>query len=118
MGIRGAFRRIRLPRLSSPAARAGAARGTAEPGLTAGISATSAGLTVGQSFPPVQLPALRTVTGARARSLTEPLTVAADPVESTYLVRGSIPDEATAPTYSDLMSHPDVVGVFSDPVIE
>src|SRR5262249_14375399 len=52
-------------------------------------------------------------------SLTAPRHFAAAPEDVTHVVRGSIPDGSSqVAAYADLIANPDVVGVFSDPVIE
>lgn len=109
--------RVLIQLRSSPAAVAAAVAGTPEPALTAAISTAIAGLIIDQTFPPVQLPSARAVTGAHLMSMNQPLTFTTEPEVSTYLVRASIPDEAVTPLYTNLLSHPDVVGVFADPII-
>jgi subtilisin family serine protease len=65
------------------------------------------------------VPSVKTLMGAAMHSLAQPVTFSLEPAESTYLVRGQIPDgSAQAGAFAAVTSHPDVVGVFSDPLIE
>jgi subtilisin family serine protease len=109
--------RILIQLRSSPAATAAAAAFKPEPTLTSGIASSITGLAMDYEFPPIQVPSARPVTGGHLASLAQPLTFSMDSGASTFLVRGSMPDSAIAPTYSALISHPDVVGVYADPVI-
>src|SRR5438132_9560760 len=71
------------------------------------------------AYPPVQLPAVRTVGGALLHSLSQPLSFSFDAQASTYLIRGSIPAGAgQATALAAAAAHPDVVAVFSDPLIQ
>lgn len=108
--------RVLIQLRPSPMAAEAAAVGRPEPILTTAISAAIAGLTIDHTFPPVPLPSAKVITGAHLVSMDQPLMFATTP--STYIVRGSIPDEAVTPMYANLLSHPDVVGVFADPRIE
>lgn len=104
---------------SSSAAHAAAMRGRAAPALTAGLESVTPGITIDPQYPPVQLPAVRTTTSAHVRSLDQPLVFSAEAAQSTYLVRGTIPDGTSQTVVlQSATSHPDVVGVFSDPTIE
>jgi subtilisin family serine protease len=92
---------------------------TAAPELSAHVGAAIAGLTLDPSFPPVQVPAVQTVTGAVMHSLSQPMTFSFAADQSTYLVRGHVPDGPDQQsTVAAALQHPDVVGVFSDPQIE
>jgi subtilisin family serine protease len=52
-------------------------------------------------------------------SLSQPLSFSMDAADSTYLVRGYVPDGSSqAAAVAAATAHPDVVGVFSDPLIE
>jgi subtilisin family serine protease len=104
---------------SSGAAHQAATRGITAPSVTSGLESAVSGISIDPQYPPVQLPGVQTTTGAGVRSLGQPLTFTLDPARSTYLVRGSIPDGASqAATLQSAAAHPDVVGVFSDPLIE
>jgi subtilisin family serine protease len=89
------------------------------PSVTAHVEGGVAGLTLDASYPPVQVPGVKTATGAAMSSLAQPLEFSQDAADSTYLVRGQIPDGASqAAAVSAALAHPDVVGVFADPLIE
>src|SRR5215831_10099668 len=89
----------------------------AAPELSAHVGAAVGGLSVDPSYPPVQLPAVQTVAGAAMRSLSQPLNFSFAVDQSTYLVRGNVPDGADQQnTIAAALQHPDVVGVFSDPL--
>jgi len=91
----------------------------AAPAATAHVGAAVAGLTLDASYPPVQLPGVQSISGAAMHSLAQPMSFSFEPVHSTYVVRGQIPDGAQQQeTLAAVLAHPDVVGVFSDPVIE
>jgi subtilisin family serine protease len=52
-------------------------------------------------------------------SLSQPLSFSLDAADSTYLVRGYVPDGSSqAAAVAAATAHPDVVGIFSDPLIE
>lgn len=104
---------------SSPAAGAAAAKATAAGAVMANLQSLSNSLLFDPAYPPVQLPGVQATTGAALSSLAQPLTFTMDAASSTYLVRGSIPDGGSqAAAYQAAMAHPDVVGVYADPVIE
>src|SRR5436189_100834 len=87
--------------------------------LTAGVEAAAAGLMLDPEFPPVQVPSARTLSGSPLTALSQPTNYSYDPQNSTYIVRGTIPDGAAQlGALAAAAAHPDVVGVFSDPVIE
>lgn len=91
----------------------------AAPSLTAHVGGAVTGLTIDAGYPPVQLPGVQTIGGAAMHSLSQPMLFSFEPVQSTYLVRGQIPDGAQQhETLAAALAHPDIVGVFSDPVIE
>jgi len=104
----------------SAAAHAAATQGLASPAVSASLAASAgAGITIDAGYPPVQLPSVVTSTGAGVRSLAQPLSFSLEPAQSTYLVRGSIPDGVSqAAAMQAAAAHPDVVGIFSDPLIE
>src|SRR5262245_25411627 len=104
---------------SSPALHAAALAAAPAGALTAGVEAAAAGLTLDPEYPPVQVPAARTLSGSHLTSLAQPTTFSFEPQDSTYIVRGTIPDGAAQlGALAAAAAHPDVVGVFSDPVIE
>jgi subtilisin family serine protease len=109
--------RVIIQLRSSPVAIAAADARRHEPSLTASLSAAIPGLSIDSTFPTIQLPSAKSVTGGPLISMSQPLHVSLDPEVSTYLVRGTIPDEATTPMYATLLSNPEVVGLFADPVI-
>lgn len=72
-------------------------------------------------FAAVQIPRLKAAAAEMtAFALEQPLSFSAEPKESTYVVRGQIPEDPKAQqaALSSLYRNPDVVGVFSDPQIE
>jgi subtilisin family serine protease len=102
---------------SSAQAHAAAMSGVPSAALTAGLEAnTTGGLIIDPAYAPVQLPKVMTVAGAAMMSPSQPISFSLEPAESTYLVRGSIPDNPSA--YAATIAHPDVVGLYSDPLIE
>jgi len=104
---------------SSAAAHEAAMRGVAAPEFFTGLGPTVGGISIDSEFPPVQLEGVQTTSGAGVRSLSQPLSFSLDPAQSTYLVRGSIPDgPSQAAALQTAVSHPDILGVFSDPLIE
>ncbi|MFY9823695.1 MAG: S8 family serine peptidase [Thermoanaerobaculia bacterium] len=104
---------------SSGAAHVAAMSAVPAPALSAAVEAAVPGLTIDPTYPPVQVPGVKTLSGAAMQSLGQPMVFSLEPAESTYFVRGQIPDgSAQAGTYAAVASHPDVVGVFSDPLIE
>lgn len=104
---------------SSPSIHEAAVSFAAAPEVTAGVESAIAGLSLDASYPPAQVPGVATAAGAAMQSLTQPLTFSFEPNASTYLVRGQIPDGPDqAQTLKSALSHPNVVGVFADPLIE
>jgi subtilisin family serine protease len=111
--------RVLIQLRSSGAAHAAAEDLTPAPALTASVASTAPGLVIDANYPPVQVPSAKPVTGGIMHSLGQPLTFSFEPAESTYVVRGQIPDgSAQAAALAATTAHPDVVGVFSDPLIE
>jgi subtilisin family serine protease len=89
------------------------------PSLTAHVESAVAGLTLDPSYPPVQVPGVRTAAGSPMHSLSQPLSFSMDAADSTYLVRGQVPDGSSqAAAVAAATAHPDVVGIFADPLIE
>jgi subtilisin family serine protease len=111
--------RVLIQLRTSTAAHAASLAAVAEPSVTAGLTAAISTLAIDPSYPPVQVPGVAGLAGAAVHSLSQPLTFSAQPADSTYLVRGQIADGAgRASTYAAVSAHPDVVGVFADPLIE
>jgi len=87
--------------------------------VTPAVATTLPGVEVDPSFSPVQVPAVFPTEPGFALSLSHAVRFSMIPEQSTYLVRGTIPDEesaqrsATATAYAN----PNVVGLFSDPQI-
>jgi subtilisin family serine protease len=104
---------------SSTAAHEASTSGFATAALTSSLESTTLGISIDARYPPVQLPSVQTSTGAGVRSMAQPLEFSLEPAQSTYLVRGTIPDGVSqAAALQSAAAHPDVVGVFSDPLIE
>jgi subtilisin family serine protease len=104
---------------STSTAHAAALGFAPSPAVTAGVATIAGGLTIDPVYPPVQVPGIKTTSGVAMRSLGQPLTFSMAPLESTYVVRGQIPDGSAQPAaLAAAVSHPDVVGVYSDPLIE
>ena len=77
------------------------------------------GLSLDPTYPPVQLPGVKTASGAAMISLGQALEFSLEPSDSTYLVRGQIPDGAAqAAALTQALKSPDVVAIYSDPLIE
>ena len=111
--------RVLIQLRSSKAAHAAATAATAQPSLTAALGQAVAGLMIDPSYPPVQVPGVSGLAGAAMHSLAQPLSFSAKPADSTYVVRGQIADGAgRAAAYAAASAHPDVVAVYSDPLIE
>jgi hypothetical protein len=73
------------------------------------------------SFSPVQVPSpLPRYAGASLFALAQPMTFSFEPSQSTYLLRGQIPDDPVrqAQSLDDAFKNPNVAGVFADPAIE
>jgi subtilisin family serine protease len=78
------------------------------------------GLSVDGTFAPVQIPRRTPAAhGVPLPTLAHLAGFSFEPEESSYLVRGTIPDQPDAQqqTLAEAEAHPDVVGVFSDPEI-
>ncbi len=111
--------RVLVQLRSSPEAHraATALRPAAE--LAAGIERGVGHFSADATYPVVHIPGVKTATGAAMSSLAQPLRFSFDAADSTYLMRGNIPDgPAQAGALAEAAAHPDVVGVFSDPLIE
>ncbi|SCK21941.1 Subtilisin-like serine proteases [Variovorax sp. HW608] len=104
---------------SNAAMHAAAMAFSAAPELSAHLENAVDGLVLDATYPPVQVPGSHTVTGAAMHSLSQPMLFSFAAQDSTYLVRGHIPDGAQQQkVIAAALAHPDVVGVFSDPTIE
>lgn len=80
---------------------------------------TVTGLVIDPEFAPVPLPAVRTPASAGLTlALNAPAEFSFEPGDVSSVVRGAIPDgEGQQATVSELLARPEVMGVFSDPVI-
>jgi hypothetical protein len=104
---------------TAPALHAAALAENALSSLPAGVGLSIPGLTLDATYPPVQVPGVATHDGATMHSLSQPLNFSFEAIDSTYLVRGQISDGAGQHTaLAAALAHPNVVGVFSDPLIE
>ncbi|MEV4102811.1 S8 family serine peptidase [Nonomuraea sp. NPDC049649] len=94
----------------------------ADPGQTASTADVADGLPgveLDTGFTPVALPRPVPATGGDPLSLNQPLRFSMAAEDASVLVRGTISDDDVATRVSLLPGlRPDVVGVFSDPVIE
>lgn len=95
----------------------GARRGLAGEGVAMDVDVE---FEIDAGYEPVQLPApIASEPGARRFALENPMEFSFAPTESTYVVRGTIPDaDAANAALALAATHPDVVGVYSDPLIE
>lgn len=104
---------------SNPAIHAASMAFAATPDISANLATALPGVELDAAYPPVQVPTPQTLTGAALHSLSQPLAFSFEPQQSTYLLRGHIPDgPQREQAISAALAHPSVVGVFSDPVIE
>lgn len=111
--------RVMVQLRTSPPLHAAAMSGAVAADVTAGLGSAIPGFSLDPGYSPVQVPGVHTSAGATMSSLSQPLTFSFKQNDSTYLVRGQIPDGAQqGASFAAALSHPDVVGVFSDPVIE
>ena len=93
--------------------------GDGPPAAAATAMLRSTDVVIDESYEPVELPAARPADREGPfRSLAEPLRFSDDAADVTYLVRGTISDDDAQAAAQSVMEHPDVVGVFSDPVVE
>jgi subtilisin family serine protease len=98
-----------------------ASKGVAAFTETAPVEGGLPGFTLDHTYGTVQIPQPQAVEpGASPFDLAQPLSFSIVPQESTYIVRGQIPDdpEGRRNTLATAYSNPNVTGVFSDPVIE
>jgi subtilisin family serine protease len=111
--------RVLLQLRFSPSAHAAVMSGTAvSHDLTFGVSNTT-GFSVDPGYPPVQLPGVKSPGGMGPMLFAAAPEFSNQPQDSSYVVRGYIadgPDQAQV--IEAITAHPDVLGIFSDPVIE
>jgi subtilisin family serine protease len=113
--------RVILQLRHSSQLHAAAAGTTGFAAAAANITARLPGLELDHQFASVQIPKLiPQQPGASAFALAQPLNFSLKPDESTYVVRGRISDDRDAQrnALAAAYANPNVVGVFSDPVIE
>jgi hypothetical protein len=113
--------RVLIQLRTTPQVRAAMAAGEAiPPTATEAAALVATGLVLDAGFEPVEVPAPLFDDGdARLLAMSAPLEFATEGEGVTQLVRGTIPDDdAQADVISEALSHPGVLGVFSDPRIE
>jgi subtilisin family serine protease len=113
--------RVLIQLRATPQFRAAmAAGGPVPPSTTEAAALVPAGLVLDAGFEPVAMPAPRLDDGdGRLLALSAPMEFSTAPGDVTQLVRGTIPDDdSQTDVISEAISHPGVVGVFSDPVVE
>src|SRR4029450_4058295 len=108
--------RVLIQLRPSPALRGVPSAGLAEESL----GGLPAGVTLDTAFEPVPIPTpVPEEPGTDRFAQGVPKRWATGPRDVTHVVRGTIPDGvAQRSALADLGAHPDVVGVFADPVIE
>jgi subtilisin family serine protease len=104
----------------SPSLAAAAAAGEPTRALALGAEPLAPGFTLDGDYEPVLLPTpVADEQGANPFALAQPLDFSLKPEVATYLVRGQVADADVDQSVQALtLSNPDVIGVFSDPVIE
>ena len=105
---------------SSPEVHAATLRGEAMPAFAATTAAPIPGLVIDPAYNPVQVPTPQAdEPGASPYHYSPAVSFSTDPEEATYLVRGSLPDDPDRQrlVLAEATARPEVVGVFSDPVI-
>jgi subtilisin family serine protease len=105
---------------SSPAVHAATLRGEAMPPFAAATAAPVPGLIIDPAYNPVQLPTPQADEPGASPYLYSPaVSFSTAPEQATYLVRGAVPDdpERQRAAVAEATARPEVVGVFSDPVI-
>jgi hypothetical protein len=111
--------RVLIQFRSSPPLQAAAKRATSAPAVTAAAEQKIAGLVIDPAFPAVQIPTpFALEAGGNPFSPAQPKTFSFKPEESSYLMRGTIPDADVNSTVAMAATHPAVMGIFADPVIE
>jgi Subtilase family len=106
---------------SSPAVHAATLRGEALPEFAAATAAPIPGLIIDPAYLPVQVPTpLAAEPGASPYRYSPAVSFSMAPEQATYLVRGTVPDDPDSQrvAVAEATARPEVVGVFSDPVIE
>jgi subtilisin family serine protease len=109
---------------SSPRAHSALLAGEAMPSFAAGAVETAgpiAGFALDPTFTPVQVPTPRPRRpGLSPFRFSQPISFSMAPQDATYVVRGSIPDDPDRQraALAQAQSHPEVVGVFSDPTVQ
>ena len=105
---------------SSPEVHAATLRGEAMPSFAATTAAPIAGLVIDPAYNPVQVPTPQADEPGASPYLYSPaVSFSTDPEQATYLVRGTLPDDPDRQrlVLAEATARPEVVGVFSDPVI-
>jgi subtilisin family serine protease len=105
---------------SSPEVHAATLRGEAMPAFAATTAAPIPGLVIDPAYNPVQVPTPQAdEPGASPYHYSPAVSFSTDPEEATYLVRGTLPDDPDRQrlVLAQAAARPEVVGVFSDPVI-
>src|SRR5262245_21994148 len=110
--------RVLIQMRTSPQRQDAATKGMTADVMGMDVHTAIPGVTLDPSFPVVQVPGMRPVTGGAMFSLHQPLQVSMDAAASTYLLRGTMPDATLSGAFAAAVGHPDVVGVFADPAIE
>jgi subtilisin family serine protease len=105
---------------SSPQTAAATLRGEVMPPFAAATAEPIAGLVIDPAYTPVQIPTPQAPQpGANPYNYSPAVTFSTAPEQATYLVRGTVPDDPLAQraAVAEATARPEVVGVFSDPVI-
>ncbi|HMC07637.1 MAG TPA: S8 family serine peptidase [Solirubrobacterales bacterium] len=111
--------RVLVQLRSSARARAALTRAQPAAALAGGIERATAAFELDATYEPVQIPAPRAAEeGGNRYDLAQPLGFSFQADAVTHVVRGSIPDGELPEAINTLTANPEVVGVFSDPVIE
>lgn len=111
--------RVLIQFRSSSALHKASLAGKRAPATTAAVKRRIPGLIVDAAYPPVQIPTpIAADPGVNALALNQRRKFSLQPEQSTYLVRGSIPDADVTNAVATAIAQPDVVGVFADPLIE
>jgi subtilisin family serine protease len=109
--------RVLIQLRATPRNVAAAMAGQVPEGVDRTMSAL-AGVVIDPAFPAVAIPRPEPAGASVRLAYDAPITYSLAPEDATYIVRGQIPDDDPAAVHAVVASHPDVVGVFSDPVIE
>lgn len=105
---------------SSPRVRAASALEEGPSAFASSVAASVTGIAIDPAFAPVPIPSPRRTGAAGARfSLSDDVEFSTSAEDSTYIIRGTIPDQASAQdVYALTLANPEIVGVYSDPRIE